>query len=619
MSSQPQVPNLTSQQQPPGSQPPPATAPPTGTRNKHHRNNQNNRNRNQNHPSTSANPNRSLQHQQQQPRNPNQPTQPNHQNRPQHRHHPPRQAHQHPLNLHDRQAPPHLNPTNHPASNPPPNPSNQPGAQKPNRNQQRKHFGSKLTDQGVSSQDPETSTPTNPVDLSSLSLSARLIVELSSSTYDCSICISPVGPYHPIYHCPNCYAIFHLKCFTKWASCSVADTSSKAILLRDRDRIPCSEEALKGEWRCPGCQDRQIGQDSIPKKYTCWCGKLENPTSRNNNHHQAARPRSKIPHGCGQRCGKVSAKGCVHTCMEECHPGSCPPCPAVIKTNCYCQKTELSIRCSQLYNNSTHLEPVNPELLSCGQVCNHELSCGLHSCKRPCHPEECEECPVVRQKSCYCRAVVLSDQRCSDQVVQHPLSLQSVPEKFNCVSKDESAWLGEFSCNDPCTWKYDCGIHSCESTCHPHLVSTPPPCPFSPELVTTCPCGATSLTNRQACSDPISTCRNPCGKLIASCGHACPNICHLGPCGPCKSLVTTVCNCGRDKIVRQCIELEQLKESAVLENELKIPSERKDIETVTLSAIEYRCERPFCWLVVPIAVPVNVTPLVNVNRAIENV
>jgi len=58
------------------------------------------------------------------------------------------------------------------------------------------------------------------------------------------------------------------------------------------------------------------------------------------------------------------------------------------------------------------------------------------------------------------------------------------------------------------------------------------------------------------------------------------------------SLVTTLCNCGKDKIVRRCIELEDLKQSAVLDNELKPPAERKAIETVKTEAIEYRCERP---------------------------
>ncbi|EFP78159.2 uncharacterized protein PGTG_04115 [Puccinia graminis f. sp. tritici CRL 75-36-700-3] len=598
MSSQPQPqpqPTPNQGQQPAATPPITTTVPPTGvnttnrknSRNNRSRNNHSNRNgngngRNKTNQSTSSNPNNRSQRRP--PINPNQSNQQHPQN------------HQYQPKPNNRQASPHLD-----HSNPPPssnltlNHSKLLGLQKPSRNDRRKAFGSKLTDetqQTASNQEPKKSTPLNPVDLSLLSLSARLIVELSSSTYDCSICISPIGPYNPIYHCPKCYAIFHLNCSIKWASCSVADTSAKALLLRDRDRIPCSEEALKGEWRCPGCQDRQIGQASIPKKYTCWCGKLENPTSRNNQHHQAGRKRSKIPHGCGKRCGKVAAEGCTHGCMEECHPGSCAPCPAVIKTKCHCQKTELAIRCSQLYTNSTYAGPMKSELLSCGQVCNAQLSCGLHSCEQICHQEKCEECTAIRQKSCYCGHLVLADQKCSDQVASHPFTPQPDPEKLTCVSKDGTEWLGEFACKDPCDWMYDCGIHPCQSTCHPHLVSTPPPCPFSPALANTCPCGATSLSDRQTCADPISTCHNPCGKMLASCGHACPKVCHLGPCGPCQSLVTTLCNCGKDKIVRRCTELEELKKLAILENEQKILSERQDPESVKALAIEYRCERP---------------------------
>ncbi|PLW28029.1 hypothetical protein PCANC_26449 [Puccinia coronata f. sp. avenae] len=560
------------------------------------RNRNNCRNRNNTHDtqqSTSSNPlNRS------QPQQPihsnNQRTHRNHQNHQQGLHQS-KEHGQRRLNLNDRQPPPHLEPSTEPSSSLAQVQQNhdrtiQPTSPKPIRNNRRKAFGSKLTDQerGISNQSSKPSTPANPVDLSSLSLSARLILEISSSSYDCSICISPIGPHHAIYHCPNCYTILHLNCATKWASRSIADTSAKALLLRDRDRIPCSEEALQGEWRCPGCQLRHIGQMSIPKNYSCWCGKVENPSTRNKQH---AHPPSKIPHSCAKRCGKIQAKGCTHGCMEECHPGSCPPCSAVIKTKCHCGKTDLSIRCSQLYTNRAHLEPANSEILSCGEVCNHDLQCGLHACKRVCHPEECETCPVIRQKSCYCGHLLLADQKCSDHVAQHPLA-HSSPEKFTCVSQDGSEWLGEFACKDLCAWKYDCGIHSCESTCHPHLVSTPPPCPFSPALLTTCPCGATPMNNRQSCSDPISTCANICRKVMASCGHECGKICHLGPCGPCKSLVTTICNCGKDKIVRRCIELEELKESALVENGLKSPSERQATETVKTEAVQYRCERP---------------------------
>ncbi|POW07123.1 hypothetical protein PSTT_08499, partial [Puccinia striiformis] len=560
----------------------------SSTRNNRHRNN--NRNRNP-HPQQSTSFN-NLSQPQQQSINPNQHARSDQQQRRQHQQksrNPSAQDHFHrPNPNNNRQPPPHLTNASQQAGTAWKQPyhSNQSSSARPNRNQRRETFGSTLTDQAHQR---------GAANAGFQGIYTHYSVDLAHSLFrhdyhhQLTIARFVISPMHLITRSTLSKLLCCLspQLCQKWASRSGSDTSAKAYFYEIAIES-LFRRGAEGRMALPRMQDRQIGQDSIPNKYTCWCGKVEQLNSRNKNHPAG---RSKIPHSCGKRCGKISAKGCTHGCMEECHPGSCAPCPAVIKTKCYCQKTELSIRCSQLYSNRTQLEQVNSGLLSCGEVCNHDLSCGLHPCKQVCHPEDCEECTVTRQKSCYCGHVLLDDQKCSDKVTQHPFP-QSNPEKLTCVSEDGSEWLGEFACKDPCERKFDCGIHSCELTCHPHLVSTPLTCPFSVELVKNCPCGTTSLDDRQTCSDPIPTCHNPCGKLIASCGHLCPKICHLGPCGPCKSLVTTLCNCGKDKIVRQCVELEQLMESAILENELRIPSERKDLETVKTEAIEYRCERP---------------------------
>lgn len=513
-------------------------------------------------------------HQQQQQQQPPQP--PHHQQPPQ-----PQQQH------HQQEPTPDQSP--HPSSS---NPSKNP---KPHHHHRRAKFGSKLTDQ---TQAPSSNLPSSilnvpsSIDPNPLSLSERLILELSNSTYDCSICISPIQPHQSIYHCPNCFAVFHLKCSTQWASRSVSDSSNRAIILRDRDRIQPSPDTLRGQWRCPGCQFNHLGPQSIPRQPSCWCGKLKDS---NRIHHRNTRSNPKIPHGCGQRCAKVSADGCLHGCMEECHPGSCPPCPAVIKTNCHCGQHQLSIRCSQLHPNRNNLQPIDPQLLSCGQVCNRTSKCSLHPCQSICHPADCQACRVIRTKSCYCQRIVSNHQTCSDPIDHHliprPAHSPSKQDLITCVSKHGSRWLAEFSCQQPCPWKYDCDVHACQSTCHPHPTSTPLICPFSPQVLQTCPCGSTPVKSRQSCSDPIPTCDNPCGKIIQGCGHVCTKTCHLGECGPCRAQVTTICRCGKDKIVRPCIEIERLKEEAVIENELKDATERKEVDLARNEAIEYRCER----------------------------
>ncbi|KAG0141960.1 hypothetical protein CROQUDRAFT_50994 [Cronartium quercuum f. sp. fusiforme G11] len=464
----------------------------------------------------------------------------------------------------------------------------------PLQNARRQNFGAKLTAQPAGSTSQTQVTASQPMVpainfLSSddLSLSARLTLELSTSVYECLICFSTVTPNQPIYHCPKCFVVFHLRCSSEWASRSVVDTSTRAQLLHDRDGIPCPEEAARGFWRCPGCQDRQIGEESVPTVYRCWCGKVEHPQRRNTcKPLEDGRPSPSIPHGCGMICDKIIAQGCVHRCALECHPGSCPACAAVVETPCHCRKTQRVVRCSQLHPIQRHLNPINDAILSCGQPCGRRLNCGLHFCNLPCHVGDCEECEIVRDKSCYCGAVLISDEKCSSFNGSTCVSKTAPP---TCYSPEGSGWIGEFSCKAPCPWKFDCHIHSCPSTCHPH----PPDaitCPFSPASLKTCPCGASPQLTRSTCADPVATCQNPCLKSISSCGHLCRKTCHNGPCGPCKELVTTVCRCGKDSIVRPCTEVESIRQAAIDTAENERQDQKLDLIAIGAEAVEYHCE-----------------------------
>lgn len=70
----------------------------------------------------------------------------------------------------------------------------------------------------------------------------------------------------------------------------------------------------------------------------------------------------------------------------------------------------------------------------------------------------------------------------------------------------------------------DCEAHRCEQLCHRGPCQ---PCPRSPTLVKTCPCGQTQLlkllelgyAERQSCSDPVPSCGKTCNKPLA-CGSS---------------------------------------------------------------------------------------------------
>lgn len=78
---------------------------------------------------------------------------------------------------------------------------------------------------------------------------------------------------------------------------------------------------------------------------------------------------------------------------------------------------------------------------------------------------------------------------------------------------------GSFECGNVCERALDCGKHSCEKPCHAQDTDTAH-CPFSPDVVTHCPCGKTSLSSlnctRTCCEDEIPHCQEMCDSPFAS-------------------------------------------------------------------------------------------------------
>jgi transcriptional repressor NF-X1 len=94
-------------------------------------------------------------------------------------------------------------------------------------------------------------------------------------------------------------------------------------------------------------------------------------------------------------------------------------------------------------------------------------------------------------------------------------------------------------------------------SCHPPSFKAPE-CPYSPSVVTRCPCGKYSFSGaaatshfghstkliRTACTDPIPTCLSLCEKPLDGCTHTCGASCHTGPCPPCSVTLIWPCRCG---------------------------------------------------------------------------
>ena len=250
----------------------------------------------------------------------------------------------------------------------------------------------------------------------------------------------------------------------------------------------------------------------------------------------------------------------LHRCPLPCHPAHCDPCNVMLRLQCHCGKEDKTIKCGTLHPQmgvTSQVIDVN-DYLSCRQACDKLLGCGLHRCEKECHSGDCGDCELIREKTCYC------GQEQKEEVCG---TASQAELRHTCFAEEsEKSWTGEWSCRQPSTWKFDCGIHEEASTerkiCHPHAGPSRLPCPRAPSVVSTCACGQMplqALANppRNKCTDAIPSCGKICNKKLKTCEHSCPALCHEGQCQRCEETVTLVCRCGNEKKTMKCHQLQE--------------------------------------------------------------
>ncbi|KAL3417979.1 nf-x1 finger transcription [Phlyctema vagabunda] len=353
-------------------------------------------------------------------------------------------------------------------------------------------------------------------------IATRTHEDITNGQYECSICTNEVMPNSKIWNCKTCWSVLHLSCAKKWSKNDSSTLQQRGAANGD---LPPPRQ-----WRCPGCN---LPKNELPTSYTCWCQKEVEPRSI------AGLP----PHSCGQTCSKPRIGHCPHPCELICHAGPCPPCRLMGPSmSCFCGKETSSRRC---------LDTNYETGWSCAQVCGDILPCGEHTCQRSCHEGLCGSCEVMIDSRCYCGRVK-KELPCSERDDEHESILP-----VSSTKSELETWTGSFNCGDECRRPYDCGNekHYCESKCHPQTLE-PAHCPFSPDVVSHCPCGKTPLDillpePRTSCSDSIPHCQERCQKDLV-CGHLCEQICHQGECRPCLQTVLISCRCGRTSSKTVC-------------------------------------------------------------------
>ncbi|KAI8948899.1 hypothetical protein F4801DRAFT_555135 [Xylaria longipes] len=357
-------------------------------------------------------------------------------------------------------------------------------------------------------------------------LPTRIHEDISNGQYECVICTNEVLRNSRVWSCSICWTATHMSCVKKWFT--------------NRIKPPEQEQQQPQQlvWRCPGCNSTMNDEPGV---YHCWCGKEINPKP------VAVLP----PHSCGQTCSKPRGT-CPHPCPLQCHAGPCPPCLLMGPSQpCFCGKNVSTKRCGETdYTKGW----------SCHEPCGDLLACGEHECQKECHSGLCGSCEVPVASCCYC-GKESKDIPCDilgDKLESYDHGQTRMEDNaLESESEELGTWfVGSFKCDHPCGRPFDCGNHSCERECHPQHEAQAH-CPFSPDVITHCPCGKTSIDDitapRESCLDPIPNCDKVCNKPL-DCGHLCQDNCHSGPCSECNQEIELDCRCGRTRTSAICHE-----------------------------------------------------------------
>eukprot|EP00002_Diphylleia_rotans_P007576 TRINITY_DN1720_c0_g1_i1.p1 TRINITY_DN1720_c0_g1~~TRINITY_DN1720_c0_g1_i1.p1 ORF type:complete len:1501 (+),score=227.76 TRINITY_DN1720_c0_g1_i1:207-4709(+) len=219
-------------------------------------------------------------------------------------------------------------------------------------------------------------------------------------------------------------------------------------------------------------------------------------------------------------------------------PMPCPLCPIKVTRSCLGEHKSLEVTCST-------------PAFSCQLSCGRKLSCGNHTCQKPCH------------------------------ALPPPPSAEQLASGYNLPFDVINRTTNCGDCPLPCKLKRKCN-HPCPKTCH---TGACPPC--SEMRRRKCHCGNrniqlkceeyTDAVNAPGVemTDPkfnptlakLLSCNHVCNKKLPNCQHMCTDLCHPGACfegKKCMKKVLVKCPCRRLKAEFMCFALQDAKERGEL-------------------------------------------------------
>lgn len=193
-------------------------------------------------------------------------------------------------------------------------------------------------------------------------------------------------------------------------------------------------------------------------------------------------------HFCTKICGKPLACG-SHSCGIVCHSGPCPTCLVASFDDLVCPCGGTVITAPVACGTTT---------VDCQLHCTRPKSCGHPPTPHLCHPDnvECARCPYLTEKTCLCTKTKLKNQPCwKVAVVCGQICNNDLPcGRHHC--KKRCHLPGD--CEAPCTQvcgerRTGCG-HPCAAPCHEGQCRQDEFHPCISKVDAMCPCGNFKLS-----------------------------------------------------------------------------------------------------------------------------
>lgn len=287
--------------------------------------------------------------------------------------------------------------------------------------------------------------------------------------------------------CPECPVRLAVSCQCGNTQVSTTCQDSQLGLQPSCDR-PCKANLSCGRHICRNkcCSGLRLAQSRL----------LQRPKGRQAAQAAARYEEIEAEHICTKVCGRPLSCG-SHSCGLVCHSGPCSTCllASFDDLSCHCGRTVIPAPI-----------PCGTRIAACDHPCTRPTSCGHPATPHYCHTDEveCVRCPYLVERSCLCGKALVKNQPCWKAAVScgQVCDLDLSCGHHRCQKRCHAPGDCDAPCLQPCgELRSGCG-HPCTVPCHDGDCPQNASRPCTASVQTTCACGNTKMSVKCNSQEP---------------------------------------------------------------------------------------------------------------------